>query len=176
MGYKPEKFEELVLWIAWKMRDDPRFGRVKLAKALFYADFDAFAEYGQAITGATYEHWDHGPVPPVLFDVERKLVRERKAALRGPERHGDVDKLVVFDEPAIRHSEAWELESAVIGARRESEDSTREVSDRSHDHPGWRVTRERQTIPYHAVHISARGPDERDLERAEAVARQHGWT
>ena len=82
--YDPERFEDLVLFIAWAMRDDPHFGRTKLAKTLFYVDFDAYAGEGASLTGSTYEHWDHGPFPPQLYDVERKLAREGRARALAP--------------------------------------------------------------------------------------------
>ena len=68
------RFREAVAYIAWRMRDDPNFGRLKMAKTLFYVDFDAFAESGEAVTGAEYRHWPFGPFPPALYHVERELV------------------------------------------------------------------------------------------------------
>lgn len=41
--FNRERFEALVLYIAWKTRDDPEFGRTKLAKVLFYADLETYA-------------------------------------------------------------------------------------------------------------------------------------
>jgi hypothetical protein len=32
--YDADRFKELVLYIAWITKDDPRFGRTKLAKTL----------------------------------------------------------------------------------------------------------------------------------------------
>lgn len=170
-----ELFEELVLFIAWEARDDPRFGRTKMAKTLFYADFDAYAEHGESITGARYEHYPKGPLPPVLYAAERRLVADGKATLHEPEHPGDEAKLTALSEPQVPRAETWQLESARVGVRREGEVPTWRVSDLSHEHPGWVVTQPKQEIPYRTVHISRGGPTREDLEWAEAVAREHGW-
>ena len=66
-----ERFREAVLYIAWKTRDDPAFGRTKFAKTLFYADMASYAETGDALTGALYKYWDPGPVPPSSITLRR---------------------------------------------------------------------------------------------------------
>jgi hypothetical protein len=43
MEFKRERFRTLVLYIAWKTREDAEFGRTKLAKVLFYSDLATFA-------------------------------------------------------------------------------------------------------------------------------------
>jgi hypothetical protein len=41
--FDEDRFRELVLYIAHKTKDDPTFGRTKLAKVLFSRDFVAYA-------------------------------------------------------------------------------------------------------------------------------------
>jgi uncharacterized phage-associated protein len=170
-----EIFEELVLYIAWLMRDNTSFGRLKMAKALFYTDFSAYAEQGAALTWATYEHWQHGPFPPVLYDVERSLV-QRGLAVRGPiPRTGEEARLMATESPRLRRLEGWQRHLAQMNAERVAEAPSWRVSDQSHEHPGWLVTRLREVIPYQAVYVPATGPTEHDVAEAEAVAREHGW-
>jgi hypothetical protein len=88
-----ELFDEAVLYIAWRMRDDPRFGRTKIAKTMFYADFTAYAEEGKPLTGARYFHWPKGPFTPELYRTEERLVARGVASLKEPEFEGDEAKL-----------------------------------------------------------------------------------
>ena len=46
--------------VSWRQRHDERFGRLKLAKTLFCAAFDSYADDGQVVTGARYEHYETG--------------------------------------------------------------------------------------------------------------------
>lgn len=170
-----EKFEELVLHIAWLKRDDAHFGRLKLAKALFYTDFAAYAEEGEAITWATYEHYENGPFPPVLYDVLEDLERRDLVELIGDKARGGELRVRPHRKPEARRVERYQLVSARLAADRVAEHPSWRVSDMSHEHPGWRVTNMRQRIPYRTVLISEHGPNERDLERADQVIREHQW-
>ena len=74
MAFNREKFKLLVHYICWRCSDDPsRLGAVKLNKTLWVADFTAYYEFGQAITGAGYVKRQHGPVPRVILPVLREL-------------------------------------------------------------------------------------------------------
>jgi hypothetical protein len=42
--FDKQRFEALVLYIAHRRKDDAQFGRTKLAKALFYSDFDVYRD------------------------------------------------------------------------------------------------------------------------------------
>jgi len=50
MTFQPEKFRELILYIARKSEDDPKFGAVKLNKILFFSDFAAFRAFGKIVS------------------------------------------------------------------------------------------------------------------------------
>ena len=172
------RFDELVLYIAQKTRDDPRFGRTKLAKVLFYADFDAYAKGVRRYSGATYIRMPFGPFPEQLEQAETRMERagrvrldydveekeEKKIwPLKDPERVGDFYK--GFELSAI---DLWIQQ---IGAQ-----TARKVSDESHDHSGWVIAEhDRVQIPYSTAFLPETRPDQRDLGRAKRVARSRGW-
>lgn len=65
------KYENAILYFAEHQSDKTIHGRKKLAKLLYYADFDRF-EYKQSmrtITGDTYENYPMGPVPNAYREV-----------------------------------------------------------------------------------------------------------
>ena len=70
-AYDAKKFCELVLYIAKRSEDDPRFCAVKLNKIMYYSDFGAYRRLGQSITGANYQ-------------AERALLRGRCFGTPGP--------------------------------------------------------------------------------------------
>jgi uncharacterized phage-associated protein len=91
-SFDVDRFGEAVLYVAWRMKDDAEFVRVKLAKTLFYADFEFFAEDAEPLTGGRYEHWRYGPFPPMLYDVEEDLERAGHAKRLRPGFEGDEAK------------------------------------------------------------------------------------
>lgn len=151
--FRADRFRELVLYIAWRTRDDTRFGRTKMAKTLFYADFEAYAQEGEPVTAAEYRHWPFGPFPPVLYEVEKELVAAGLAELREGVVDGQEHKLVVGTEPAMPHIEQWQRAFVDMKISELAPLTTRQVSEDSHEHPGWALTNDREEIPYAAALI-----------------------
>ena len=169
--YDARRFEELVLYIAHATEHDPNFGRTKMAKVLFYCDFEAYAEEGRALTGASYKAFDFGPFPPELPAVEKRLSATRRVRVERLEaesaERGEYDpwKIRPLDEPNLGLFEVWELEFVNIWIRRISEATAGAISDLSHEHPGWQIAeRGRAEIPYETALLSTERP------RPEVVA------
>jgi Protein of unknown function (DUF4065) len=170
-GFDADRFREAVLYVAWLTREDARFGRTKLAKTLFYADFSSYAEDGRALTGARYHHWPRGPFPPALYGVQDELVASGTATVKEPQFQGDEAKLIPTDAPLTPHLTEQELVFLEIHAQKIAEDPTWKVSDVSHEHPAWALTADREEIPYAAA-LVPRSPSDRVRELARR--RFHG--
>lgn len=183
--FSRERFEALVLYIAWKTRDDPEFGRTKLAKALFYSDLAIYAETGQPLTGAVYVHRAFGPFPSALDEIEEKLHSEGAARAQRIEAPWHIEddreslKILPRQEPPelARIFEEWEVWRYVVDSYIDkiSRMGSWKVSDDSHKHPGWLMTEEYEVIPYHVAFMSRRKPTEGDRKRLEQLASEHGW-
>ena len=52
--YDAGKLGELIVYIVENSLGDPYFGKTKLNKILFAADFEAYRQRGRSITGADY--------------------------------------------------------------------------------------------------------------------------
>src|SRR5262249_7882245 len=63
------KLRELVVLIATLSEGDKPFGKVKLNKLLFFADFTAYRYFGKSITGHEYQKLPQGPTPRNLLKV-----------------------------------------------------------------------------------------------------------
>ena len=62
LGTSPIKTREALLFFALQ-----GFGKTKLNKAMFHADFEAYAELGSSITGERYYHEKYGPSTFALY-------------------------------------------------------------------------------------------------------------
>lgn len=177
--FSTDKFEQVVLYISWKTRDDPSFGRVKLAKVLFYSDLAAYAQEGQALTGARYYHFELGPFPRVLYDAEQQIHDSGRAEVERisqGDRPGEQKILPqAAPPPGDVFQEGWHQLLVDSYIEKISELPTWKVSDDSHDHPGWLLTMMNEEIPYHVALMSRRRPTERDRSRGEELALEHGW-
>src|SRR5579884_3019205 len=92
------KFRELVLYIAGRCEALPRYGKTKLYKILFFADFEAYRRTKRPITGARYLAWEMGPVPE---SEERTLIESTmpQEGLLALKRSGREQRYVALREP-----------------------------------------------------------------------------
>lgn len=174
------QFEQLVHYIAWKTRDNPDFGRVRMAKVLFYVDFTHFAGEGKSLTGAAYKAERFGPFPPCLTTAEEHLVEKglvHSDRIAGKEREeGDENRVVALKEPAVQ-PEGYLLELVDHWIDEISSISTaRWLSTKTHDLPGWKLARPKEEdIPYETVFIGTRKPPDRAVERGRELIGAFEW-
>jgi uncharacterized phage-associated protein len=79
MGVREKKYENTILYICEKLGGQIE-GKKKLAKLLYYVDFDRY-EYNESmltVTGDTFKAWKMGPVPNHYVDVINKLIEDEK--------------------------------------------------------------------------------------------------
>ncbi len=167
------KLRELIVYLAGRSADDPRFGRVKLAKLLFFCDFAAVADLGEPITGACYRKKPLGP----LADEELLALRDLKDAssigIEEVEVFGHTQKHIVARREA---DVSWltfsqlELIDAIVD--RHWDDDATALSNLSHEFPGWTLAEMNDPIPYHSVFISRSAPTQADIDWAEGVLRE----
>lgn len=178
MAFDKRRFEAVVLYIAHRRKDDMRFGRTKLAKALFYSDFEAYRIDRKPITGATYIRRPFGPFPRELYDAEESL------AERG---HVRLDHLVdQYEEKRIvpigpMPGEALSLVGGAAGlidiwTDEVASASAARISELSHKHFGWRMAKnDKDEIPYETALLPDRAPGPFLAQEAKDIARERGW-
>jgi hypothetical protein len=170
-----EKLRELILYIATRCEGDPYFGKTKLNKILFYADFAAYAELGEPITGQDYMRLPHGPAPrrmkPMLeamaFAEEIEVRGEAKANLRQ-------ERVVAKRRPNVERFTESQLTIVNRIIRALWGRTNSRVSEISHANLGWKLARDRETIPYETVFLSDRPLTEEEFEYGRRLATELG--
>lgn len=170
--FSHEKLEELILYISRRMTEDDHkgVGRIKLAKLLFFADFEAFACSGRSITGASYTVAEHGPAPDQeltatldleaagafawenRFDKQQVPVAKRDARIEGVFLPSELE---IVDELLDRHR----LHTG------------KQLRDMAHELPAWKARPMGSKVPYWSVYMSRKPPTRDDVAWGEAVVR-----
>lgn len=172
--FKPndEKFEELVLYIAARSEDDPKFSATKLNKLLFFADFLAYAHRGEPITGHRYQKLPYGPAPVALVPIVREMEargdcewaernyfgrpQRRLVAHRGADMSGFSDEELALVDDLI--AQVWDQNAT-------------EVSDLSHQFAGWQAVGLQEEIPYETIFVLPPRPlTQSELQHARELA------
>lgn len=152
-----EKFIELVLLVASRSKDDPKFGYTKLNKILFYCDFLAYGRLGSAMTWQPYQKLTWGPAARRMKPVEAMIqeqgwgyIEHRRVIDHSQQRlipQRDAN-LSLFSKPEL------EIVDEVIAMLRKH--GATSISELSHRFIGWRAARFDEDIPYETVLISSR--------------------
>lgn len=167
--FNREKFKELVVYVSRQCEDDPTFGAIKLNKVLYYADFAAFRSLHRPITGASYRRLREGPAPREFLDVRRELIDSGDASVEYRDYFtGRQHRLVISEarEPDLQRFSNDEIALVDSIIRFFHGKTAREVSDFSHQEPGWVLTDDGEDIPYETAWLSA---DPIDQETEEAI-------
>lgn len=175
--FNPDKFKELVLYIADRSQEDANFGATKLNKILYFSDFLAYGQLGAPITGARYQRLDMGPAPKELLPMQSDLVTAGDAVVVERERFGYPQKKVLaLRDPRLDLFSADEIAivDRVLGALRQHNAAS--VSELSHRTGiGWEMAEDREEIPYQTIFVSTDPLTPRDIRRAQELAKEHGW-
>ncbi len=154
--FQQKRFSELVLYIARRSEDDPRFGAVKLNKILYYADFNAYRLLGHSITGAEYRKLNEGPAPREMLSVLRTMLDSQSINIEfRPYFNGVQQRIVALGEPdtSVFSSREVEIVDEAISALWNM--SARQVSDLSRTEIGWKAAHQGETIPYQTAWLSS---------------------
>ena len=168
------KAAELVLLIAKHTEDDPTSGSTKLNKILYFAEISHMRRTGKAITGSEYQKQPHGPtlrrMPPIIRELESQgAAKEVEEDYFGYAQK----KLVALREPDLSEFSAEEIESALDMVRQFWGKSAKEVSDISHEDPGWRAVGFGEVIPLELAFVARPEVTAAIRERARQLANDH---
>ncbi len=76
MTLDQKKYENTVLYLCQKLNGEVR-SKKKLAKLLYFADFDFYEKNQKSITGDTYRALPMGPFPVTLEEVTNEMAKKK---------------------------------------------------------------------------------------------------
>jgi hypothetical protein len=171
------KMKELILYLATRCEDDPRFSSTKLNKLLFYCDFTAYRQLGQSITGHSYQKLPFGPAPKAMLPILEQMKQDRDCSETERDYFGLRQRRVRAErapEISAFSTEELQLADQIVEALWES--SAAEVSDLSHDFIGWKAAALNEVIPYETVFVGdpTMPVSEDEIVFCERLAREAG--
>ncbi len=76
-----KKYQEVILYLAEKLGGEIR-GKKKLAKLLYFVDFDFFEKFQKSLTGDVYKALPMGPFPMTMEKVLTDMSNEKKIVIK----------------------------------------------------------------------------------------------
>ena len=174
MATKHKKFRELILYIARETEADPKCGKTKLYKILFYSDFWAYAKLGRSISGQEYQKLKNGPAPRRAYPEIKSMVAAHLCIWALRDYFGrQQQKLLALREPDLAEFTGEEIAIVQEVIRILGPFDASDVSDLSHRFIGWQLAEEGETIPYSTVALGApRPPTPSEVEYGRRLARE----
>lgn len=171
------KLKELILYVANKSEDDPRFGATKLNKILYYADFAAYRTLGKSITGADYQNLSEGPAPKQLLLRRNELLKAGDAVVERRQYYDGVQQRLIAHrppDPEVFSEEELAIVDQVIDDLWDKNGT--EVSHKSHKELGWLLTKRGEAIPYASAFFTSQDTPltEEQEKMGRTIARRHG--
>jgi len=171
-----EKLYELILYIAKRYEDDPKFGVTRVAKVLFWSDFEWFRQTGDAITGSDYRAAPRGPLLEGQDSILNGMTWKEWLAIELRPSGGAYPyrRPIALREPNMSLFTDGEMRiiDRVIAEQRDK--YATELSDLSHEFIGWQVALPGERIPYGVASIFAPKLTKDDREIAKRLGSRLG--
>ena len=166
---------EAVLYVSLKCEQAPYFGKVKLNKIIWRADFESFAQRGQPITGRQYQRLKQGPAPvemlPVLNELQSEGLLEIRVLQRGSH---EEQRPVALQQPILNFFSQQDLEYLDRAISAYWEKTGTEVSDISHG-AAWRSREDGEPMPYELAYLSDEPLGAGQKAKLLKLATSFGW-
>ncbi len=81
MAIHKTKYQQIILYLCQKLGGEVK-GKKKLAKLLYFVDFDFFEKYQHSITGDTYKALPMGPVPSALDQITADMTNKKMIEIK----------------------------------------------------------------------------------------------
>lgn len=151
-NFEPNKLKNVILYILEKCGGKPNLGETVLYKLLYFVDFDCFEKTGRPVTGLNYVSRQFGPVPVLeeYYTVVTEMQGANQLKIFSQDYYGWAQKRYValtnYEEGSLSLKEVIIIDSVI---NRLSDMSAKKIEDYVHEDAPWKLTKEKEIIPYH---------------------------
>lgn len=163
MAINRKKYKNAILYICRKLNGKV-YGKKKLAKLLYFADFDFYEKNQRSITGDVYRALPMGPFPVSLEEITGEMVKEKELAIKRIEEHEGYLPTEVYeciadpDESSIGIEEKRMLDRVI---KKYGRLTGKQLEELSHAEAPYAATEPNKEVPYEFTYY--RGTDFSDL-------------
>jgi Protein of unknown function (DUF4065) len=166
------RLKEAILYVAQKGQQMKFFGRIKLNKIIWRADFRSFYERRQPVTGRTYQKLQWGPALTEMMPIMNDLLREGLLIEEPQSRGGKKEfRPVAKADPVLRLFSAEDLEFLDESLHHYWDKTGSEASDESHG-VAWKSRNIGDAIPYEAAYFEDKALPKATLKRLAERAKK----
>lgn len=158
-----EKYQNTILYLCKNLGGEVQ-GKKKLAKLLYFVDFDMYENGNTSITGDTYKKLPMGPFPSTLEDITSKMVTSGNLTITkkdGVNGYLPTEVYSSTEEPVMSVFDETEIKILHRVISKYGKLTGKQLEDLSHAEAPFVGTNLREDIPYELTFY--RGTDFSDL-------------
>ncbi len=150
MPLNQKKYQNAILYLCQKLKGEVR-GKKKLAKLLYFLDFDFYEKTQKSITGDLYCKLPMGPVPKELEKITNEMVKKKMLQVESlEERHGynptEIYKSVVDPDISVFDQEEKKMLDRIV--MKYGHLNGKQLEELSHAEAPYIGTELKKEIPY----------------------------
>ncbi|MCX6746491.1 MAG: DUF4065 domain-containing protein [Candidatus Parcubacteria bacterium] len=152
--FDPDKLRNAILYILEKCGGKPNIGETVLYKLLYFIDFDSFEILGHPLSGINYINMQFGPVPDqaLYLNLIGEMTEQNQLKIFWQDYFGLPQKrYVALEEHNAEIFNAKEIKIIDSVINRLSGMGARQIEEYVHEDIPWKVTKEKEIIPYGLV-------------------------
>ncbi len=171
-----DRLREMILYVSDKFRLAPRWGKTKLNKVLWRADFEAYAQRRVPVTGCPYVRLRNGPAPAEMVPVFAEMINADLVRLDyvGFGQGITEERIVPNVAPNLRWFSHDDLSFIDEAVEHFWADTAAEVSEASHG-LAWASREDNDPMPYELAFFSERGLTLELRSKLSALGSERGW-
>lgn len=163
MTINHKKYQNAILYLCQKLKGKVQ-GKKKLAKLLYFADFDLYEKIQKSITGDVYFAFPMGPVPSALEEITAEMAKNKMLGVEQvKEREGynptEVYKCLAEPDLSVFNDEEKKMLDRIV--IKYGHLNGKQLEELSHAEAPYIGTELREKIPYELAFY--RGTDFSDL-------------
>jgi len=163
MSLHQKKYQNAILYLCQKLKGELR-GKKKLAKLLYFADFDLYEKAHRSITGDTYIALPMGPFPSALANITMSMAKRGLISIDSIEEHDDCIATEVYKCLGVPDMSVFDVEEKKMLDRvieKYGHLNGKQLEELSHAEAPYIGTAPKEKIPYELAYY--RGTDFNDL-------------
>jgi hypothetical protein len=169
------RLREMILYVSSRAKDMPRYGKTKLNKILWDADFSAYLSRRTPVTGRPYQKLKAGPAPVEMPTVLAEMQADGLIEIEAVQVGAYVEhRIIARVEPSLRLFSADDLHYMNQSIERFWDLTAGEASDESHG-IAWKTRDELDPMPYESALLSGEQLSGHSLTRIKEMAHEQGW-
>ena len=150
MAIHTEKYKQVILYLCSKLGKEVR-GKKKLAKLLYFVDFDFFEKNQKYFTGEKYKALPMGPFPVSLNEITQEMKKEKALKVESVNEHNGYNATEVYTclkEPKITVFSKEEKEMLDRVIKKYGSLNGKQLEDLTHAEAPYIGTEPRREIAY----------------------------